>query len=276
MLPEDSEGPVRGGPGSTPTLEIIDNPGTPIDPWLLQEGISEDCTRYVLVSAGANCWKVANDAGIEQTRLFELNPILGSTGEYCDTMVWKDYYYCVGVNGEGSPTSTASASVSASATTTSIPKPTNVQAGQPSDCNKWVEASDGAGCWSIYTDAAIEAAQFYQWNPVLGATGENCETQIWPHYFYCVGTSSAAAPPATATTATSITPAKPTATQSGLTPTCNKFVQAQDGDGCWKLANDAGVDSSLFYKWNLVLGEDGKNCGTQIWPGYYYCVGVRT
>ncbi|KAG9188890.1 hypothetical protein G6011_07595 [Alternaria panax] len=241
-LPDDSESPVRGDPRSTPTLEIIDHPATPIDPWLLREGIAEDCTRYVL--------KVAHDAGVEQSRLFELNPILGSSGRYCDTMVWKDYYYCVAMNGEGSPTSTASPSTSvpASATMTTIPKPTNTQAGQPSNCNKWFEAGDGAGCWSIYNDAGIEASQFYEWNPILRATGENCGTQIWPEYSYCVGISASSAPPATTATATDSSPAKPTATQSGLTATCNKFVQARDGDGCWKLANDAGIDLSLFYK----------------------------
>jgi len=246
----------------------------------MQEGIAEGCTRYVIASKGANCWKVANDAGIEQSRLFELNLVLGSSGEYCDTMVWKDYYYCVGVNGEGSPSSTVTTAVPSSTrvptsiTTSGIAKPTNVQAGQPSDCNKWFEAGDGAGCWSIYTDAGIEASQFYKWNPVLGTSGENCGTQIWPQYSYCIGVSSSSAPAPTTTTGSGSGPAKPTATQTGLAANCNKFVQAGDGDGCWKLAHDAGIDLSLFFKWNPVMGAGGENCGTQIWPEYYYCVSV--
>lgn len=273
-IPDDTGGPVRGGPGSTPTLEIIDNPAVPIDPWLLQEGIAEGCTRYVLASAGANCWKIANDGGIAQSRLFELNPVLGSTGEFCDTMVWKDYYYCIGVNGEGSPVTTTTSEVSATPTTSGIPKPTNTQAGQPSACNNWIEAGDGAGCWSLFTEAGVDSALFYEWNPVLGASGENCGTQIWPGYSYCIGVSSPASSVVPTPTTTESGPPKPTATQAGIAPNCNKFVQAVDGDYCWKLANDAGIDSSLFYQWNTVLGPNGENCGSQIWPEYYYCVGV--
>ncbi|KAK2773616.1 LysM domain-containing protein [Colletotrichum kahawae] len=273
-LPDDSQGPVRGGPGSTPTLEIIDNPTTPIDPWLLQEGIVEGCTRYVLASSGANCWKIANDAAIEQSRLFELNPVLGSEGELCDTMVWKDYYYCVGVNGEGSPpVTTTRTSAPATSTTASVPKPTNTQAGQPSDCNKWAEATAGAGCWSMYTDAGITAEQFYKWNPVLGAAGENCGTQIWPEYFYCIGIgSSSSPPPVTTTTTAGNDPAKPTATHAGTASDCTQFVQAKAGDGCWSLYTNAGITAELFYKLNPIFGSAGENCGSYPWPEYYYCV----
>ncbi|KAK2014359.1 hypothetical protein LZ32DRAFT_603389 [Colletotrichum eremochloae] len=270
-LPDGGSGPVRGGPGSTPTLEIIDNPTAPIDPWLLQEGIAEDCTRYVIASSGANCWKIANDAAIEQSRLFELNPVLGPEGEFCDTMVWKDYYYCVGVNGEGSPVTTTRTSVPATTTTAGVPKPTNTQAGQPSDCNKWVEAADGDGCWSMYTDAGITAEKFYELNPVLGAAGENCGTQIWPGYSYCIGTGPSSPPPAT-TTAAGSDPAKPTATHAGTASDCTKFVQAKPGDGCWSLYTDAGITPELFYKLNPVLGSAGENCGSYPWPDYYYCV----
>ncbi|EUC34225.1 carbohydrate-binding module family 50 protein [Bipolaris victoriae FI3] len=287
-LPDDNDGPIRGGPGSTPTLEIIDNPSTPISPWLLHEGTPKECTRYVLVSAGANCWKVANDARITQPRLFELNPVLGPTGEFCNTMIWKDYYYCVGVNGEGAPITTSRpatgtlSSATRTSTTESVPKPTNTQAGQPASCNKWHTTGDGASCWAIITDSGVAASDFYAWNPVLGSQGENCGTQIWPGYSYCIGVSAVAAPTPTAsasrtstTSAPSTTgPAKPSETQAGIVGNCNKFVRAGDGDGCWKLANDAGIESALFYKWNPVVGANGENCGTQIWPGYYYCVGV--
>ncbi|KAK1655798.1 hypothetical protein BDP81DRAFT_456637 [Colletotrichum phormii] len=267
-LPDSSEGPVRGGPGSTPTLEIIDNPLIPIDPWLFQEGIAADCTRYVLASAGANCWKIANDAGVEQSRLFELNPILGASGEFCDTKVWRDYYYCVGVNGEGSPTTTSAPP--AAITTSAVPRPTNTQAGQPSECNKWVEAQSGDGCWAMYTAAGIEASQFYAWNPVLGAAGENCGTQIWPTYFYCIGTSSTSSLAPTTTKAAD--PAKPTATHAGTAADCTEFVQAKAGDGCWFMFTAAGISAELFYKLNPVLGVAGENCGTYVWPDYYYCI----
>lgn len=43
-IPDSSEGPVRGGPGSTASLPIIDDSSAvPAD--MLQEGISSDCNR---------------------------------------------------------------------------------------------------------------------------------------------------------------------------------------------------------------------------------------
>ncbi|KAJ5046877.1 hypothetical protein J3E74DRAFT_296131 [Bipolaris maydis] len=260
-LPDDNDGPIRGGPGSTPTLEIIDNPSTPISPLLLHEGTPKDCTRYVLVSAGANCWKVANDARITQQRLFELNPVLGSPAPQ---PALRRVLLLVPL-----PRQVA-------------PKPTNTHAGQPSTCNKWHTTGAESSCWAIITDSGVAPADFYAWNPVLGSRGENCVTQIWPGYAYCIGVSSAPPPITTATASRTSTtsassttgPAKPSETQAGIVANCNKFVRAGGGDGCWKLANDAGIESALFYKWNPVVGANGENCGTQIWPGYYYCVGV--
>uniref|UniRef100_L2FKQ3 LysM domain-containing protein n=1 Tax=Colletotrichum fructicola (strain Nara gc5) TaxID=1213859 RepID=L2FKQ3_COLFN len=75
-IPDDGEGPVRGGPGSTPSLPILDNPTWPLAN--VQDGIAPDCNRYVLANSTiASCWKIANDNGISQARLFELNFILG-------------------------------------------------------------------------------------------------------------------------------------------------------------------------------------------------------
>ena len=81
----------------------------------VQEGIAPGCTRYVQANnTAASCWKIANDGGVSQTRLFELNPVLGEAGERCNTQVWLGYYYCVrtGADGPvttGRPTTTAAA-----------------------------------------------------------------------------------------------------------------------------------------------------------------------
>ena len=40
------------------------------------------------------------------------------------------------------------------------------------------------------------------------------------------------------------------------------------------LTNDSGISLDQFFDWNPVVGSQGENCGTQIWPDYYYCVGV--
>ena len=133
----------------------------------------------------------------------------------------------------------------------------------------------GASCWSIASGAGIELADFYKWNTVLGTGGENCNTQIWPNYYYCVRvagtTPSAPVITSSAPTTTSSAP-KPTKTQTGYPTNCTKWVETKDGDSCWAIANANGIDSTLFYSLNAVLGEGGANCETQIWPTYLYCV----
>ncbi|GKT66394.1 LysM domain-containing protein [Colletotrichum tofieldiae] len=239
QIPEDSNGPVRGGPGSTELLPIITDPSTvPAD--RKREGIPENCNRFI----------------------------------------WLGYYYCVGVPGDGTtgPTTTQSLpATSASATTSSVPKPTPQHEGTDPNCNKWTQAGDGAGCWQLATDAGIDLALFYSWDPVLGAAGENCGTMIWPTYYYCVGVSTGSgttptttlAPPATTTA-----PAKPTNTQAGIPDNCSKFAQAGDGASCWQLPTDNGIEMSVLFALNPVLGPAGENCSTQIWPTYYYCIAV--
>ncbi|KAJ0383093.1 hypothetical protein COL922a_011198 [Colletotrichum nupharicola] len=227
QIPDNSNGPVRGGPGSTELLPIITDPSTvPVDH--KQEGIPADCNRFVKAeNTTASCWKIANDAQITQTRLWELNPALGADGEHCGTQIWLGYYYCVGVPGDGTtgPTTTSSPpATTASSTASSVPKPTPQHEGTDPNCNEWTQAGDGAGCWQLATDAGIDLALFYCWSPVLGATGENCGTMIWPTYYYCVGVSTDSGTPPATTTA----PVKPTNTQAGIPSNCSKFAQADD------------------------------------------------
>ncbi|CCF42176.1 hypothetical protein CH063_12246 [Colletotrichum higginsianum] len=102
---------------------------------------------------------------------------------------------------------------------------------------------------------------------------------IWPDYYYCIGVSSGSAttssPSTTTTTTTSAGPAKPTATHAGIPANCSKFAEAPaQGASCWQLATDNGIELSRFYQLNPSLGTNGENCGTMIWPGYFYCVSV--
>ncbi|CZT06464.1 uncharacterized protein RAG0_12165 [Rhynchosporium agropyri] len=269
QVPDDSNGPVRGGPGSSNTLPIINDPSTvPAD--RIQEGIPKDCSRYVLANAtSASCFKIAADAQITQAKLFELNPVLGTNGEHCTTAIWLGYYYCVAT--PTPTTTTRRSSTTSSAVATGSPKPTPQHESTVSNCNKWVKAASGNGCWQLATDAGIDISLFYLWNPVLGASGENCGTKIWPDYYYCVGISSTTTtPPATTTKPSS--PPKPTVTQAGIPNNCVKFVEALSGASCWQLATDNGLELSRFYSLNPVLGKGGENCGTSIWPNYFYCV----
>lgn len=250
-------------------------------PEFIQEGIAAGCIKYIVAdSTAASCWKISNDGKITQARLFELNPILGEHGEYCGTMVWLHYAYCIATSSDNpSTTSVSSSTTSGSTTSSSPPKPTATREGIAANCNRWAMAVSGVGCWDMANTAGIDLSLFYTWNPILGPAGENCGTQIWPDYYYCTGvsaTSTTQAPTTTSTTTTSSTAPKPTNTQAGIPSSCTGFYQAKSGDGCWQIANDNGIALNLFYSLNPVLGAAGENCGTQIWPDYYYCISVSS
>ncbi|OAA74234.1 LysM domain-containing protein [Cordyceps fumosorosea ARSEF 2679] len=271
-IPDNGDGPVRGGPGTTPSQPITDNPHD-VAPDKVQQGIATDCTRWILAnSTAASCWKLANDARISIVRLCALNPVLGDHGQNCGTQIWLGYYYCVARKGD-TPTPTSSSSSSSSSspppTSTGPPKPSKTQKGIAEDCVKFEEARSGDSCWAIANRAGVELASLYKWNAVLGAAGENCGTQIWPGYFYCVGVSGGGSP---TPTTTSSGPPLPTQTHDGFPMDCKRYVAAKSGDSCWALANDNGVALDVFYKLNPVLGANGENCGSKIWPGYYYCL----
>lgn len=274
-IPDSSDGPVRGGPGSTASLPIIDDASAvPAD--MLQEGISSDCNRWIVANnTQAACWKLANDAKISTQRLFELNPVLGTAGEFCATRVWLGYYYCIATPGDGTSPSPTKPITSATPTTGPA-KPTQTQSGIDPNCNSFAQAPEtGASCWSIANGAGIDLADFYKWNTGLGSNGENCNTQIWPQYYYCVGVATTTSKAPTTTTkapATTSSAPKPARTQTGFPSNCTKWVEAKDGDSCWAISNANGIDANLFYKLNPVLGEGGVNCGSQIWPTYFYCL----
>ena len=62
--------------------------------------------------------------------------------------------------------------------------------------------------------------------------------------------------------------------QTGIISTCNKYAKAPDKATCYNLAQSAGIDPSQLYAWNSILGPGGADCGTKLWAGYYYCVGI--
>jgi LysM repeat protein len=61
----------------------------------------------------------------------------------------------------------------------------------------------------------------------------------------------------------------PTQTQEGANPSCQKWYVVVRGDGCWAIANTAGIALEDFYKWNPGVGE----CAN-LYPDYAVCVGI--
>lgn len=71
--------------------------------------------------------------------------------------------------------------------------PPNTQPGISPDCKTFATAKAGDTCNSFAAANNIEPAQLYTWNPVLGADGSNCATELWAEESYCVGTTNTAA-----------------------------------------------------------------------------------
>ncbi|KAH8201826.1 hypothetical protein TruAng_004000 [Truncatella angustata] len=138
-------------------------------------------------------------------------------------------------------------------------------------------------CGTLESEYGITHEQFLDWNT---AVSDDCFTNFWGGYAYCVGVGSGDSGSASTTTAATATttssPATETSTTTAPDPnqagnvisTCNRFGQAQDGDWCTAFADRYGLAYADFYSWNSVLGEDGSNCGGSFWGTYWYCIGV--
>jgi hypothetical protein len=61
------------------------------------------------------------------------------------------------------------------------------QPGTAPNCNKWYTVKSGDGCYSVETAFAITHANFIAWN---SAVSNDCLTNFWLGYAYCVGVGS--------------------------------------------------------------------------------------
>ncbi|KAJ0304761.1 hypothetical protein COL516b_005537 [Colletotrichum fioriniae] len=149
--------------------------------------------------------------------------------------------------------------------------------GMTENCTQIIEwhVVTGGDCSTVEAEYGLTHAQFLALNP---AVSEDCLTNFWGGYAYCVGTSGSA----TTTSASVSTPtpttgpvAAPSPNQAGnAIATCNKYAQAPSGDWCSAFIERYGLAAADFYSWNTVLGTDGANCGTSFWGTYWYCIGV--
>ncbi|KAK3897849.1 hypothetical protein C8A05DRAFT_47667 [Staphylotrichum tortipilum] len=167
-----------------------------------QAGMMSQCSKLWLVGQSDSCNSIETANGITEAQFLQWNPALGTTS----CALTRDYYVCVSVTGAAVPITTGATS---SGTTT-------------------VTGSTTATGTSTKSTTA---------------TGTSSSTAI--------GTStsrpasSTTATPATTTTATStgggpIT--TPTPIRAGMIAGCRRFYWAEDGDGCWAIANSAGIN----------------------------------
>ena len=191
--------------------------GKPAAPSPTQKGISASCTKYNQAKKGDYCSTFAQENNITPNQLYALNNVLGDMGKNCDTAFWSGYYYCVSSTassaaGDNESTgittaqpvietalAVASTTITTTTTTTTCdPTPTPVsgsnpaspsptQSGIASPCARYAQAHTGDTCASFATANQIAPADLYSRNSALGKNGENCETQFWGGYYYCVG-----------------------------------------------------------------------------------------
>ena len=245
--------------GSARNSTIVKPGGTAPNP--TQSGISSSCTQYAKAQSGDGCYSFSQLFEITQQALELWNPILGPTGENCTTEFFAGYWYCIGVTGPSTVLTTPIVSPTASAT------PSPVQPGIDPECTKYSEAVSGDDCTSFASENSITPGQFYSWNPALGTGGTSCGSAFWANYYYCVGA------PGSSPTST-FGAAAPGPTQSGVTSSCNQYAEAVSGDTCFGFAQEHGITTADLYAWNAVLGPNGANCNTELFVGYYYCIGA--
>ncbi|KAF7535861.1 hypothetical protein G7054_g5004 [Neopestalotiopsis clavispora] len=286
-----------------------------VHPYDAREGMVEDCDHSIDVYEDGfpTCDEILSQFDLTIAQFYEMNP---SVGVDCSGM-WAGYVYCVGTpslesdDGSSTTTTTASATSSSTSTATAPTPPAETLAGTAADCNKWhvvaskspnaqrcpdrklltrLHQTGGDDCGVLEAEYGITHAQFLAWNT---AVSDDCLTNFWGGYAYCVGTSSSggstttAISSATTTTAaasstTTSSPATETSTTVAPDPnqvgnaisTCNRFGVAQDGDWCTAFADRYSLDYAEFYSWNAVLGTSGENCGGSFWATYWYCIGV--
>ncbi|KAL2201647.1 putative LysM domain protein [Sarocladium strictum] len=159
--------------------------------------------------------------------------------------------------------------------------------GAISSCSAWVQHSYGLTCDMITRNFGMTFVQFEEWNPSVSMLDNDCD--MIKGLYYCVEinyisyiTSTTASQTtttsssATVTTKTTTTTshgngiATPSPVQPGIVSNCNKFHVVKDTTTCQGIADYNKISLADFLKWN-----PGINSGcTNLWLGYYTCVGV--
>ncbi|KAK3395012.1 hypothetical protein B0H63DRAFT_385493 [Podospora didyma] len=243
------------GPNGAP--EVLP-PTVTVAPSVKPPGQIGTCTRWYKRD-GESCAELSAMFGTFSTADFiSWNPSVGSS---CSTIV-DGAWYCVAI--PGTPT-TRTAPVQ----TTEFPTGTPTQTGLAQGCTHLWQVGTGDTCASIANANGISESQFLQWNPAVGAT--TCDNLV-EDFYVCVAVGVMTTPPGSATSTSHSTVAStpvssshvvsstttssaagggpvttPTPTQSGMATGCRRFYLAQSGDGCWAIANSAGIDLKYVY-----------------------------
>ena len=200
---------------------------------------------------GNQCQSIASGWGLSTDQLTNWNPSLNASDPSCHFD--PSYRYCV--QNVPSPSSL---------TPTTGPTSTYpVRDGSWTNCTTYESVTFGETCQMILDGYSITVAQFYEWNPAVGASCEN----LWTYYQYCVRTNSSSATPISSNPAG---PTPPAPTQSGQPSNCNRWYIAQAGDTCASVEQAGVLSDALFKQFNPAVGSDCSG----LWATYAYCIGT--
>jgi hypothetical protein len=74
-------------------------PSAPVTaPGPTQSGIASNCNKFAQAQKDDGCSVFASRNQISPTQLYNWNPVLGIDGANCGSSLWKDEWYCVGVD----------------------------------------------------------------------------------------------------------------------------------------------------------------------------------
>jgi hypothetical protein len=152
------------------------------------------------------------------------------------------------------------------------------QPGTIPTCNKWYTVKSGDGCYSVETAFTITHAQFIAWNP---AVSNDCLTNFWLGYAYCIGVgsvvttssspiavtstsrastsslvSSGGSTTSTATSSIRITTTSVNATYSIRNPITSYNLSTPTTDRTWPPTKTQVGQPSYCNKWYLAEGGD--------------------
>ncbi|KAH6653368.1 hypothetical protein BKA67DRAFT_593299 [Truncatella angustata] len=138
--------------------------------------------------------------------------------------------------------------------------------GMAEDCSLavYVDSTGSPTCQEILDSRELTIAQFYEWNPSVGA---DCGG-MWAGYQYYVRTEDYVEPtPTTTSITTSATattsPTAPGPTQDGQPTDCNKWHVVEAGDDCSVIYDTYDITQEEFLEWNPA-------------GSYAYCIGVAS
>ncbi|KAI9158367.1 carbohydrate-binding module family 50 protein [Paramyrothecium foliicola] len=247
-------------------------------PATLPSGSPKDCVAWYEATDGDDCALIAEMFGtFDEKDFIGWNP---SVLDDCDG-IRDGAWYCVAKK----DTPTTRTGDNPSVTTPPTSRPT--QPGVSDKCTDWWLVGPSDTCQKIRTENGISQESLTKWNPAID---EDCEGLEVDKYI-CVGVDGEDSPPNTGpitsstrasvsatTTGRSTTTSKateepikvPQPVREGMAADCRRFYMQKPGEFCYDISVKNGVNLDDFYKWNPAVGNDCSN----LWPDYYYCVGV--